>query len=67
METLSIFFYVLALFFSFALLTGMVKPIFVGWFWAVCNRAKVLTRYGSLALICWATYFFIEIVWAPLH
>jgi hypothetical protein len=57
MEILAYLFLCTAFLSMFAMVLGLVKPLLVGWFWAKCNRRKVLKKYGLIALISWVAYF----------
>ena len=37
-------------------IAGMIRPVYVLWFMARCNRLLVLKYYGLPAVICWLAY-----------
>ncbi len=57
MVVMSHMFLASALLFTLAVILGFIKPILVGWFWAKCNRRKVLYRYGGISIVSWIAYF----------
>ncbi len=39
-----------------SIIVGFIRPVFVLWFMDKCNRLRVLTFYGTLALVFFVLY-----------